>query len=884
MDRFTNVILRRGRLILIAWALLAVVGGFFAFGLEGKIVPGGEAPASSQAERVAHELSRNGTPSLFIVVTGPAARPDAAGQRALGSIAQKAAATPGVRTVAPLPLPSRTSAPVRVLGVSATGGVDGSIEVAHKLLDTDGLAPEDSHAYLGGYGAHREELVELSRSDLVRAERVGIPLVFAVLLLTFGSLWATSVPLVIAFTALLGGLGAAGALAYGLPLSEYVTNSASMIGLALAVDYAMFLVQRTREALMEGAGVEDAVRAAMRTTGVAIFWSGFTVIVAEATMLLVDSRAVRTAALGMILVTFSAIAAALVGAPIILRLLGHRILRRRDRARLHRAQWYADFRAPEEHRGFWARWGRLVTGRAPLWLAGAIVLLLAFGAPVLKLDQNVGLPSAQKLPADSQVRKANEISGTAYGPGVLSPVEVIVHGQPSTVRGQAEKVAGTLRSEPAVRSAQVTPLGPPDTARISVTTARAPADDQTHALVRSLRDGKLHRSLAGVRYEVGGETAMRIDATDALFASLPKVLVALLALVLLLLVVAMRSIVLPVKAVLLVVASLAASVGGLLLLSTTGLGAHLIGWSDPADLHPIVPITIVAIVIALSTDYEVILISRIAERYAETGDNGGSILDGVAHTGRVISSAAAIMIAVFFGFALSDVTPVKQIGVGLALAVLIDATVVRGVLVPASMQLMGRWNWWFPGRRRRAAARVPAPGVPAARGAVRTGSPPAARPAPGAGGPPAPAAPPAAGSDWTPELRVHAFREGVMAVISLLLVASAVYFATRALGTADDSGSRIVLPVMLGLAGVVLGYYFGRVPAEAQAARVRQEAGAAAAKAEAVQARAEALAAQVEYRLGPPGTAYGAPPARHPGAFQRRRQEPRHAPHTPSHR
>ena len=147
---------------------------------------------------------------------------------------------------------------------------------------------------------------------------------------------------------------------------------------------------------------------------------------------------------------------------------------------------------------------------------------------------------------------------------------------------------------------------------------------------------------------------------------------------------------------LLVVITLGASTGALLLLSTTTFGAQLIGWSQPEELHPIVPITIVAIAIALSTDYEVILISRMAERYRQTGDNTDAITYGVARTGRVISSAAAIMIAVFFGFALSDVTPLKQLGVGLAIAVLIDATVVRGVLVPASMQLLGRWNWWFP--------------------------------------------------------------------------------------------------------------------------------------------------------------------------------------------
>jgi RND superfamily putative drug exporter len=284
---------------------------------------------------------------------------------------------------------------------------------------------------------------------------------------------------------------------------------------------------------------------------------------------------------------------------------------------------------------------------------------VALAVPALKLDQYVNIASADKMPAASEVRQASEIGSAAYGPGVLSPVEIIVHGTPQAVLNQAQLVARTLGTEPEVRATQLAALDRPDVYRVSVSTTHAPADDRTHELVHSLRDGPLHEALAGVQYDVGGETAMRIDATDALFASLPLALAVLLLLVMLLLVVAMRSIVLPIKAVLLVAVSLAASTGRLLLLSTTELGARLIGWSQPADLHPIVPITRVAIVIALAIDYEVILISRIAER-SERQHRGHR--RWVAHTGRVISGAAAIMIAVFFGFALSDLTPLKQIG------------------------------------------------------------------------------------------------------------------------------------------------------------------------------------------------------------------------------
>jgi hypothetical protein len=198
-----------------------------------------------------------------------------------------------------------------------------------------------------------------------------------------------------------------------------------------------------------------------------------------------------------------------------------------------------------------------------------------------------------------------------------------------------------------------------------------------------------------------------------MFDGLPKVGLALLVIIALLLLFALRSVFLPVKAVVLVVMSLGASLGSLLLLVTTKVGATLIGASGPQDIHPIVPITIVAITVALSTDYEVILISRIAEHYRRTGDNRGAVVSGIEHTGSVITSAATIMIAVFAGFALTDLLPVKQLGVGLGLAVLLDATVVRGVLVPATMAMMGRGNWWWPARRpARVADVVPAEAVP----------------------------------------------------------------------------------------------------------------------------------------------------------------------------
>jgi RND superfamily putative drug exporter len=226
-----------------------------------------------------------------------------------------------------------------------------------------------------------------------------------------------------------------------------------------------------------------------------------------------------------------------------------------------------------------------------------------------------------------------------------------------------------------------------------------PYDPSSRALVASLRHGQLTQGLADVHYVTGGETAMAMDATGAMFGGLWRVVVVLAVVIAGLLMLALRSILLPIKAVVLVALSLAASVGGLLALTGSTVGSRLIGAGSAEALHPIVPVTILAIVVALSTDYEVILLSRISEAWERTGDNRASIVEGVADTGGVITSAAAVMIAVFVGFGIAQLQPLKQLGVGLSLAVFLDATVVRAILVPASMALIGRWNWWRPGVR-----------------------------------------------------------------------------------------------------------------------------------------------------------------------------------------
>jgi len=332
------------------------------------------------------------------------------------------------------------------------------------------------------------------------------------------------------------------------------------------------------------------------------------------------------------------------------------------------------------------------------------VLVVCLAIPTLGLRDSVSVSGTSTLPASSPVRQAYELAAQRYGPSAVSPVMVVL--PPGLAPGstpaeqaateRASFAAGVISSDSRVLAVDSHVLAD-GSAVLAVTPRDGPYDASTRALVESLRHGDLDAQMGGIDHLVGGETAAAIDATAAMFDGLPKVGVVLLVVIAVVLLLALRSILLPVKAIVMVALSLGASLGGLLLLTGTELGAKIIGADGPGDIHPIVPVTIVAITVALSTDYEVMLVSRIGEDYRRTGDNAASVVSGVGRTGGVITSAAVIMIAVFAGFALADLQPLKQLGVGLALAVLLDATVVRGVLVPAAMAVMGRANWWWPG-------------------------------------------------------------------------------------------------------------------------------------------------------------------------------------------
>jgi uncharacterized membrane protein YdfJ with MMPL/SSD domain len=719
MDDFIAVLIARRRWILGAWLGLCLVAAGLASQLSSEIVPGGEASSASQSSQVADAMSRAKTPSLFVAVDrAPTSVPQAVRGGQLARLTAWLLRIPGVIAVTPRdgavpagsgvasgsastsPAPSRS---VAFLFLSTSGGNNGAIEVAKRLSALrSALASSGTTVYVGGFGAYNNELVQQSQADLESAERIGIPIVFLVLLLSFGSLWSAGLPLAIALSALLVGLGAVSLLGRVLSLSEYVTNASSMLGIALGVDYALFLVQRARQLLQRDIEPIAAITQTMRTTGVAVLWSGAVVLTAEASLLLVDSRAIRSSALAMVLVTLFAVLTATIIGPILLYLLRHRLVRPARGKRRLDVGWSGRLGAD-----WWERLARRVVDQAPVWLAVSLIAMVALAVPARSLRQDVNVSSvASTLPAGSPVRKAYALADAQFGAGTIEPVVVALqrHG---TIGESPQAAVSSLRevlaADPRVAGVSVSPqaAGPTSPELLAISTRQGAYSAQAHELVTSLRSGALHRRLSRYSYQVGGATATVIDVNTTVFNGLLPVFAVLLVLVVGVLGVALRSVALAVKAGVLVVLSLAASLGGLILLTQTAFGARLIGAGQPTSINPFVPITIVSLVMALSTDYEVILISRIAEYYRQSTDNKASIVSGVAETGRVITNAAIIMIAVFAGFSLAALPTLKQLGVGLALAVLLDASVVRLIMVPSTMSLLGRWNWWLPHRLQR---------------------------------------------------------------------------------------------------------------------------------------------------------------------------------------
>ncbi len=562
---------------------------------------------------------------------------------------------------------------------------DGAVE---RLVEVAGQATEDGvRVELGG------ELFDLGDSEIGGpAELVGVIVAVFVLLIAFGSVVAMGLPLLTALVGLGLGLSLIGVAARFVNFGNEAPVMATMIGVGVGIDYALFIVTRHREHLHTGMTVADSVARAIATAGQAVVFAGATVIIAILGLAFVGIPFVATLGYITALVVAVVVAAAITLLPALLAATGHRI----DQWRVPGVRAAKSGR--EEH-AIAGRWARQVAARPWPALIGSLAVLIALLVPFFSL--RLGFPDAGNLPPSNTSRQAYDLLAEGFGVGFNGPVTLVVD-----LRGAADPDGATTALQDAAAAdpgvavvageAERNDAG--DTAIVTVIPTSKPQDRATQELVERLRTdiAPAVESDQGVEVLVTGRPAVFIDLSNKITDRLPVFIGAVLVLSFLLLLVVFRSIAVPLKAVLVNMLGIGAAYGVVVAIFQWGWGLGLVRLEEAVPIAFFLPMFMFAMLFGLSMDYEVFLLSRVREEYLRSGNNNQSVAAGIAGTARVISAAAIIMVSVFLSFSQGDLVPVKMVGVGLAVAILLDATLIRLVLVPATMALLGDWNWWLP--------------------------------------------------------------------------------------------------------------------------------------------------------------------------------------------
>jgi RND superfamily putative drug exporter len=484
-------------------------------------------------------------------------------------------------------------------------------------------------------------------------------------------------------------------MAQGFTLSVFVVNMLTGMGLALGIDYCLFVVSRVREERARGAERLEAISRAGATASRAVLFSGSTFVLAMLGLLIVPSTIMRSLATGAILVGVVTVVGALTLLPALLSLLGDRINALRVPIV---GRWVERGGAAEG--GFWARVARAVSARPAIALVLGAALLLAAASPLLSM--NIGAAGQDTLP-DRLLSKQGLLALERDFPAASAqPAVVVIDAPPASPRIQAgvDRLRAALARDPRFGAAQVARYPNGDLTVVTVGVGPDSLSDRAMGAVRDLRSEIIPAAFAGADATVlvGGNTAENVDFIDVMSNWLPIVLVFVLGLSVVLLTVAFRSVVIAGTAVVLNLLSVGAAYGLMVLVFQHGVAADFFGFQQVDTIEAWVPLFLFAVLFGLSMDYQVFLLSRIRERFTQTGDTTGAVVSAIGTTARIITGAALIIVAVFIGFAAGELVMFQQMGFGLGVAVLLDATIIRSVLVPATMRLLGSWNWYLPRR------------------------------------------------------------------------------------------------------------------------------------------------------------------------------------------
>ncbi|GGY01248.1 MMPL family transporter [Streptomyces djakartensis] len=752
---------RRRRPLAMLWIVLLLVAGYGATQLADALSGGGwyvtGSDSATAAQRVTRGFEGRGATSVTLVVKDTRYdRGDPDFDKRVRGVVDRVTRDPGLKVTSSYGYTTLTGDQAR----GAFAGKDGHTALvrlgsglddgtARRVLPgiqeglSDTYERQGLRVSLVSQAALWGEVNHLSERGLLRAELITLPLIALVLLLLFRSVAAALASLLVGITSVAFTLGLLAVLARHTELSVFVQNAATMLGLGVGVDYSLFVIMRFKDELRaEGPqpsadAVERAVARTLRTSGETVVASGVTIVAAMSTLFLVDLNVIWSMALGAVVVVAFSILTSVLLLPVLLHLLGPRI------------EWGAvGRRAAAGQPGRESRWvtvSRAVMRRPVAFLLISLVAMGVLAVPSLRLETFT--PDARVVPTGAAVREGYDIAKEQFGEGSAAPIQVVVESDAPLWQRPADDSARLLRLHDelaglpgAVRvDSVVDPLRKVDADRPFAaltprTAAALPADlrgavrhfvsadgrtlvievvgDDTASspsvrdLLESVRTASARLAAAdGWRVHAGGETAEGVDANEVISDSMLPVVGTMLAVIYLLLLLTFRSVFLPLSAILMNLVSMAATYGVLVVVFQDGWGSGLLGFDSSGNLTNFVPVLLVTLLFSLSTDYEVFLLSRIREDYVATGDETGSVARGMAATAPLISGAAVLMVAVFTAFAFAGIVPIQQIGIGMAVAIALDATVIRLLVVPASMRLMNRWNWWMPGRKTPAPAR-----------------------------------------------------------------------------------------------------------------------------------------------------------------------------------
>ncbi|WP_326798718.1 MMPL family transporter [Streptomyces sp. NBC_01808] len=548
-------------------------------------------------------------------------------------------------------------------------------------------------------------------------EAVGVVVAAVVLFVAFGSLAAMALPIATALVGVGTAYWCVTLLGHAMAVADFAPMLGMLVGLGVGIDYALFIVTRHRRGLREGLPVGEAAQRAVATAGRAVVFAGVTVCIALLGMLVLRLNFLTGVAVAASLTVVLTVAASITLLPALLGVIGMKALSRRERRALveHGPR-------PEVPRGLAARWAGLVQRRPRLLGALALVLMGVLALPVAAL--HLGSSDQGNHPASATTRQAYDMMAGGFGPGSNGPLTLVAHLDGAGDRVAFDALPETLRGTPGVADATAAVHGKGGgTGMITVTPETAPQDEATSDLVDRLRSDVLPEAADGtsMQVHVGGITAGQDDFAEVIVGKLPLFGGIVIALGCLLLLVAFRSVGVPLKAALMNVLAVTASFGVVVAVFQWGWGAGLLGLGATGPIEPFLPVIMISVLFGLSMDYQVFLVSRMYEEWRATRDNRRAVRVGLAETGRVINCAALIMIAVFSAFALGGDRIIAMFGVALAAAVALDAFVLRTLLVPALMHLLGRANWWLPGwlEKRLPYIGVEGPGEPAAAEHIR---------------------------------------------------------------------------------------------------------------------------------------------------------------------